>query len=722
MASNARPANRAWGARAWWWRTRSRKPRKSRAGTRRGYSSGRAKCSSRARSSTRRPSRPRSPASTGKRSGACPSSTCTPADHGLADKLHVQELTSALRKLRGNRYPVALMRVLGYNKDQWYFLALGVFAATVHGGVMPSFAFIFSAMLSIFFRCGEFSEGLPAGVVYYGLDCVLNPDYLAENTDRCTDKAVCLKDMQSEANLVAGIFAIIAVSAGLVNFFQITSFSLPGSKLTLKLRSLCFASMLRQPIGFFDRKDSTPGALATTLEDDASKVQGATGASLGLAIQSTMSGVIGLSIAFTFSWKFTFVVLAMVPLLMVAANLQMKAQMGGADETKKEFVKAGSIASEAIGSSRTVASFCMEEKMVGLFRGHVDEVKRAAMRRANYAGFGFGFGQGQMFLMYFVAFMVAGEWIASGVIVADQVLKVFFVLVFSAMGAANASAFAPNLGQAKSACSTVFELIDRLSELDHSSPEGDTLPAARGDLEFKDVVFSYPQRPHAVVLRGLSFSISAGQTCALVGGSGGGKSTVIQLLERFYNPSTGSILLDGVNIRDLNLAWLRKCFALVSQEPVLFDGSITYNLALGNPGVTHEQMVAAATTAYAHQFVTELPDGYDTEVGERGAQLSGGQKQRIAIARALVRNPKVLLLDEATSALDSKSEKVVQQALDQAREGRTSLVIAHRLSTIKDAHLILAMSKGQVLERGTHASLMESRGFYAKLVERQTAA
>ncbi|KAJ1473509.1 ABC transporter transmembrane region-domain-containing protein [Baffinella frigidus] len=247
-------------------------------------------------------------------------------------------------------------------------------------------------MLSIFFRCGEFSEGLPAGVVYYGLDCVLNPDYLAENTDRCTDKASEANLVAGifaiiavsaglvnffQANLVAGLFAIIAVSAGLVNFFQITSFSLPGSKLTLKLRSLCFASMLRQPIGFFDRKDSTPGALATTLEDDASKVQGATGASLGLAIQSTMSGVIGLSIAFTFSWKFTFVVLAMVPLLMVAANLQMKAQMGGADETKKEFVKAGSIASEAkpcpaIGSSRTVASFCMEEKMVGLFRGHVE--------------------------------------------------------------------------------------------------------------------------------------------------------------------------------------------------------------------------------------------------------------------------------------------------------------------------------------------------------------
>ncbi|KAJ1473510.1 P-loop containing nucleoside triphosphate hydrolase protein, partial [Baffinella frigidus] len=210
------------------------------------------------------------------------------------------------------------------------------------------------------------------------------------------------------------------------------------------------------------------------------------------------------------------------------------------------------------------------------------------------------------------------------------------------------------------------------------------------------------------VLRGLSFSISAGQTCALVGGSGGGKSTVIQLLERFYNPSTGSILLDGVNIRDLNLAWLRKCFALVSQEPVLFDDP--------SPSTPTPTFVPEM------QFVTELPDGYDTEVGERGAQLSGGQKQRIAIARALVRNPKVLLLDEATSALDSKSEKVVQQALDQAREGRTSLVIAHRLSTIKDAHLILAMSKGQVLERGTHASLMESRGFYAKLVERQTAA
>ncbi|KAI0240738.1 hypothetical protein LSAT2_008495 [Lamellibrachia satsuma] len=246
----------------------------------------------------------------------------------------------------------------------------------------------------------------------------------------------------------------------------------------------------------------------------------------------------------------------------------------------------------------------------------------------------------------------------------------------------------------------------------------------RGEVTFDNIEFTYPSRQDATVLRGLAVTIKPGQRVALVGQSGCGKSTCVSLVERFYDASNGSMLIDGVDVRSLNVQWLRAQLALVSQEPVLFNTTIHDNIAYGDNARTStmDEVIAAAKKANIHNFIASLPLGYDTNVGECGSQLSGGQKQRIAIARALLRNPRILLLDEATSALDTESEKLVQEALERAQEGRTCIVIAHRLSTIRSADKIVVMQDGRVVEEGTHEDLMAQESFYYRLVQKQVGA
>ena len=249
--------------------------------------------------------------------------------------------------------------------------------------------------------------------------------------------------------------------------------------------------------------------------------------------------------------------------------------------------------------------------------------------------------------------------------------------------------------------------------------EGEKPDKFDGSIEFKDITFTYPTRPDIKVLEGFNLNIEVGKTYALVGPSGCGKSTVIQLLQRFYDPSTGEVLVGGKDVRTLNVKWLRQHIGVVSQEPVLFDTTISENILYGKEGATQEEVKQAAIDANAHDFISKLPDGYNTLVGEGGTQLSGGQKQRIAIARALISDPKILLLDEATSALDTESESIVQQALDQARAGRTTIVIAHRLSTIQNADLIASVQDGRIVEKGSHSELMDKEGLYYNLVVAQ---
>ncbi|KAH9513520.1 Multidrug resistance protein 1 [Bulinus truncatus] len=297
---------------------------------------------------------------------------------------------------------------------------------------------------------------------------------------------------------------------------------------------------------------------------------------------------------------------------------------------------------------------------------------------------------------------------------------VFFAIAFTGISVGQAASFLPDYTKAQLSAGYIFTMLDIVPKIDIFSAKGSIKENISGDIKLDNVHFIYPTRPDVHVLKGVNIEVKPGQTAALVGMSGCGKSTIVSLLQRYYDPSEGHILIEGIDSREYNLKYLRSIMSVVSQEPILFDCSIRENISYGiERDVPMADIIAAAKTANAHDFITSLPDGYETQVGEKGTQLSGGQKQRVAIARALIRNPRILLLDEATSALDTESEKIVQTALDRAREGRTCIVIAHRLSTIQNADIIYVMEQGRVVESGTHQELLSKKGVYSVLVQGQ---
>ena len=374
---------------------------------------------------------------------------------------------------------------------------------------------------------------------------------------------------------------------------------------------------------------------------------------------------------------------------------------------------------EAIGNIRTVASLGKEKDFHSVFMSSLSGPHRKALKKSWIRGFIFGFASSLPMFAY-ATVMYYGGWL----VVHDpentpyeNVFKVSESLLFGTQMIGQAVAFAPNYNKAKVAANRIFALLRRVPLIDASSPSGNKLENVTGNVDFEKVEFHYPTRKNIQVLKGLSLNVKAGQTVALVGHSGCGKSTCIQLLERFYDPDVGQVQLDRQDIQPANISSLRSHFGIVSQEPVLFNRTIGENIAYGdNARVVHmDEIIEAARKANIHTFIQSLPKGYDTMGGERGTQLSGGQKQRVAIARALVRNPKILLLDEATSALDSESEHVVQMALDAAREGRTCITIAHRLSTIQNSENIIVINHGLIAEQGTHDELIKQRGLYFEL-------
>jgi len=369
---------------------------------------------------------------------------------------------------------------------------------------------------------------------------------------------------------------------------------------------------------------------------------------------------------------------------------------------------------------RTVASFNAEHHFVADFNAKVDRVARLESIDGFKASIALGLGTSMFMVIMGGMNYYGGYLISIGVITFQQMMTPMFMMMGGMMIMVGAALGLKDVPTATNAARLFFEATDRKPKIDVFEAEGTKLPSVKGTIEVRDVVFAYPSAPDHLVCNGYSLTVNAGQTMALSGASGSGKSTIIQLIERFYDPQTGTIMLDGVDIKTLNVKWLRDQLGLVSQEPVLFQGSVAENIRYGNREATQSQIEEAARNANAHTFITEhLSDGYNTEVGMRGGKLSGGQKQRVAIARALVRQPSILLLDEATSALDNESERIVQAALDEimTKQKRTTIVIAHRLSTIRNADQIAVLKDGRVVEQGTHEELLsDANGLYFNLV------
>ncbi|KAJ8255333.1 hypothetical protein GJAV_G00203680 [Gymnothorax javanicus] len=537
----------------------------------------------------------------------------------------------------------------------------------------------------------------------------------------CFCATFSIQDPDEQKTQIDGIcvlFVLVAAVSFFSQFLQGYTFGMSGELLTRKLRKLGFQAMLRQELGWFDSPTNSPGALTTRLATDASMVQGATGSQIGMIVNSLTSIGAAFIIAFYFSWKLTLVVSCFLPLIGLSGVFQAKMLTGFANEDKKAMEAAGKVSSEALANIRTVAGLAKEKKFVDLYEQRLEAPYQAAKKKANIYAICFAFAQCVIFMAYAGSFRYGGYLVSNEGLHYMFVFRVIAAIVISGTALGRASSFTPDYAKAKIAAGQLFKLMDRVPKISMSQTEGETWDEFKGKVEFIDCKFTYPTRPDIQVLNGLTVSVKPGQTLAFVGSSGCGKSTSVQLLERFYDPDHGKVLIDGRSSVRINVPFLRSQVGIVSQEPTLFDCSIAENIQYGDNRrtVTMEETIEAAKKAYLHDFVMSLPNKYETQVGAQGSQLSRGQKQRIAIARAIIRNPRILLLDEATSALDTESEKTVQAALDEARQGRTCIVIAHRLSTIQSADIIAVMSEGAIIEQGTHEDLMAKKGAYYKLV------
>ncbi|XP_016324334.1 bile salt export pump-like [Sinocyclocheilus anshuiensis] len=577
--------------------------------------------------------------------------------------------------------PAPVARILKYNRPEWPYMLLGSLGAAINGSFNPIYALLFSEIL------GTFS----------------------------------IQDLDEQRRQINGI-CILFVSIGVLSFFsqflQGYSFAKSGELLTRRLRKVGFQAILKQETSWFDNPINSPGALTTRLATDASMVQGATGSQIGMIVNSLTNIGASFIIAYYFSWKLSLVVTCFLPLIGLSGVFQAKMLTGFANEDKNALEAAGQVSSEALSNIRTIAGLAKEKHFVSQYEEQLQAPYKGAKKKAHVYGICFAFAQCVIFMAFAASFRYGGYLVSNEGLPYMMVFRVISALVTSATALGRASSFTPDYAKAKIAAAQLFKLLDRVPKISISKTEGQSWDDFKGRIEFKGCRFTYPSRPDIQVLRGLEVSVHPGQTLAFVGSSGCGKSTSVQLLERFYEPDEGQVLIDGRPSASISVPFLRSQIGIVSQEPVLFDCSIAENIQYGDNSrtVSMEEIIEAAKKAYLHDFVMTLPDKYETQVGAQGSQLSRGQKQRIAIARAIVRNPKILLLDEATSALDTESEKVVQAALDEARQGRTCIVIAHRLSTIQTADIIAVMSQGVVIEKGTHEELMARKAAYYKLV------
>ncbi|CAO2177105.1 unnamed protein product [Urochloa humidicola] len=576
---------------------------------------------------------------------------------------------------------VPIARLFYLNKPEALVLVLGSITAAMHGVILPLFGTLISTAIKTFY---EPPEKIP-------------------------------KDSRFWASMFVALgaysFALIPVEYFL--------FGLAGGKLVERIRSLMFQRVMTQDINWFDKPEHSSGLIGARLSTNAIIVKQLVGDNLALNVQTLSTIVSGLTIAMVANWKLALIITVVAPLMGLQAYAQMLFLNGLNKNAKVKYEEASQVATDAVGGIRTVASFCAEKNVMETYEKKCESPLRKGIREGVAGGLGFGFSFLAFYFAYALCFYVGAKFVQQGTATFPEVFKVFFVLVMGTNAISRSNAIGADSNRANDAAFSVLEILDFKSKIDYSNDEGVTIASPRGDIDLQNVCFTYPLRPTVQIFKNLSLSIPSGKTVALVGESGSGKSTVIALLERFYDPDSGKISFDDVDLQTLKVSWLRHQVGLVAQEPVLFNDTIRSNIAYGRQGeASEEEIVAAAEAANAHEFISALPDGYSTIVGERGIQLSGGQKQRVAIARAIIKNPKVLLLDEATSALDVESERVVQEALDNVVVGRTTVVVAHRLSTIRGADIIAVLKNGTVVEKGRHGELMRIKdGIYVSLVE-----
>ncbi|KAI8533911.1 hypothetical protein RHMOL_Rhmol10G0047400 [Rhododendron molle] len=592
-----------------------------------------------------------------------------------------------------------LCRLLKLNAPEWPYSIMGVVGSILCGFISPT---VSVAMSNIFV------------VFYYRNFAVM---------ERKTNEYVMIF-------IGTGLYAVVAY------FVQYYSFGIMGENLATRVRRMMLAvkapriyfdgmffillAILRNEVGWYDCEEHNSSLVAARLATDAADVKSQIFERISVILQNVTSLLASFIVAFIVDWRFSLLTSATFPLLVLAFCAQKFSLEGFAGDTAKAHAKTSMIAGEGVSNIRTVAAFNAQDKTLSLFCHELRVTQLRSLSRSQMSGILFGLSQLSMYCSQALFFWYGAHLVKKGTSTFSQIVKVVVILVMAASSFAETLALAPEIIGGSQAIGSIFSIIDRSTKIDAEDPDAEPVDSVRGEIELCHVDFSYPLRPNVLVFKDFNLRIQAGQSQALVGESGSGKSSVIALIERFYDPLAGTVMIDGKDIKRLNLKSLRLKIGLVSQEPALFAASIFDNIAYGKDGATEAEVIEAARVANVHAFISGLPEGYKTPVGERGVQISGGQKQRIAIARAVLKDPAILLLDEATSALDVEAECVLQEALESLMRGRTTVLVAHRLSTIRRVDSIAVIQDGRIVEQGSHSELVSRHdGAYSRLLQLQ---
>jgi subfamily B ATP-binding cassette protein MsbA len=519
-------------------------------------------------------------------------------------------------------------------------------------------------------------------------------------------------------NWVAAVMLGVFVLQAVFNFVQSYLLSFVGERVMADLRVQTYEHIQRMSLRFFN--DRHVGEITSRVTNDVTTIQNVTTFNIATFLQNLVTFVGALAFMFYLNIQLSLLTMIVVPGMLLAGIFFGRRIRGISTEVQDRMATATAVLEETISGIRVVQSFAREPYEIKRFRQAIEDAFRTSMRRTRVRS---------TFLpiVSFLGFtaLVLVLWYGGRQVVAGNISPgdLFSFLIYAGTIAASLGTFTglySQLQEALGATKRVFTILDTEPDI-KDKPDAIPLPPVNGAISFEGVHFTYEHEvdPREAVLRGITIQVAPGEILALVGPSGAGKTTLVNMIPRFYDPTSGAIRIDGFDLRDVQLATLREQIGIVPQETLLFSGTIGENIRYGKLDASEAEIIEAARAANAHQFITQLPQGYNTVVGERGMKLSGGQRQRVAIARALLKDPRILVLDEATSALDSESEALVQEALERLMQGRTTFVIAHRLSTVQIAHRIAVMEEGEIVELGNHRELMAMGGLYSRLYSLQ---